>query len=55
MIPFLACKTLSQHVHTKDCFNMSYEVTVVPTKSDSDVMFCLQSYQVLMIDRLLVY
>ena len=24
---------------------------VVPTKSDSDVIFCLQSYQVLMIDR----
>ena len=29
--------------------------TVVPTKSDSDAMFCLQSYQGLRIDRSLVY
>ena len=29
--------------------------TVVPTESDSDVMFCLQSYQGLIIDRSLVY
>ena len=29
--------------------------TVVPAKSDSDIMFCLQSYQGLVIDRLLVY
>ena len=29
--------------------------TVVPAKSDSDVMFCLQSYQGLIIDRSLVY
>ena len=29
--------------------------TVVPTKSDSDVMFCLQSYQGLMIDKSIVY
>ena len=28
---------------------------VLPAKSDSDVMFCLQSYQGLMIDRSLVY
>ena len=32
-----------------------YTCTVVPTKSDSDVMFCLQSYQGLIIDRSLVY
>ena len=29
--------------------------TVLPAKSDSDVMFCLQSYQGLRIDRSLVY
>ena len=29
--------------------------TVVPTKSDSDIMFCLQSYQELKMDRSLVY
>ena len=29
--------------------------TVVPTKSDSETMFCLQSYQGLRIDRSLVY
>ena len=28
--------------------------TVLPANSDSDVMFCLQSYQRLMIDRSLV-
>ena len=28
---------------------------VLPAKSDSDVMFCLQSYQWLIIDRSLVY
>ena len=32
-----------------------YAFTVLPTKSDSDVMFCLQSYQGLKIDRSLVY
>ena len=29
--------------------------TVLPAKSDSDIMFCLQSYQKLIIDRLFVY
>ena len=29
--------------------------TVLPAKSDSDVMFCLPSYEGLRIDRLLVY
>ena len=29
--------------------------TVLPAKSDRDFMFCLQSYQGLMIDRSLVY
>ena len=31
------------------------EITVLPAKSDNDVMFCLQSYQGLRIDRSLVY
>ena len=31
------------------------EGTVLPAKSDSDVMFCLQSYKGLIIDRSLVY
>ena len=38
-LPYLA------HCHT----------TVLPAKSDSDIMFCLQIYQVLIIDRSLVY
>ena len=32
-----------------------YTFTVLPAKSDSDIMFCLQSYQGLRIDRSLVY
>ena len=35
------------------CIN--YHATVLPAKSESDVMFCLQSYQGLRIDRSLVY
>ena len=31
------------------------KLTVLPAKSDSDVMFCLQSYQGLRIERSLVY
>ena len=30
-------------------------ITVLPAKSDSDFMFCLQSYQELIIDSSLVY
>ena len=36
------------------CFGTSGS-TVLPTKSGSDVVFCLQSYQGLTIDRSLVY
>ena len=40
-------------------YNPSYilynKTTVLPAKSDSDIMFCLQSYQELRIDRSLVY
>ena len=32
-----------------------YPVTILPAKSDSDVTFCLQSYQGLRIDKSLVY
>ena len=35
--------------------HQKHRLTVLPAKSDSDVMFCLQSYQGLVIDRLLVY
>ena len=31
------------------------ETTVLPAKSDSDFMLCLQSHHVLIIDRSLVY
>ena len=34
--------------------NLIY-TTILPAKSDSDFMFCLQSYQGLIIDRSLVY
>ena len=33
----------------------NHAITVVPAKSDIDFMFCLQSYQGLIIDRPLVY
>ena len=36
-------------------FCMAFVVTVLPAKSDSGVMFCLQSYQGLRIDRSCVY
>ena len=34
---------------------MEMKTTVVPAKRDSDVMFCLQCYQGLKIDKSLVY
>ena len=37
------------------CLRDGELTTVLPAKSDSDVMFCLQSYQGLRIDRSLVY
>ena len=38
------------------CIIMGFHcTTVLPAKSDSDVMFCLQSYQGLIIDISLVY
>ena len=41
---------------TMFCYCIDEEITtVLPAKSDSDDMLCLQSYQGLMIDRSLVY
>ena len=40
-----------QQLHDTECILD----TVLPAKSDSDVMFCLQSYQGLRIDKSLVY
>ena len=37
------------------CTNKMGYSTVLPAKSDSGIMFCLQSYQGLKIDRSLVY
>ena len=42
-------------VESKDHWCLCNTSTVLPVKSDSDVMFCLQSYQGLRIDRSLVY
>ena len=39
----------------RETLTESTRPTVLPAKSDSDVMFCLQSYQGLIIDRSLVY
>ena len=37
------------------CYILITWSTVLPAKSDSDVIFCLQSYQGLIIDRSLLY
>ena len=39
----------------KSTMNLNLVGTVLPAKSDSDVVFCLQSFKGLIIDRLLVY
>ena len=50
-----------QHLHSvrrvsRECtVQEKVYTTVLPAKSDSDFTFCLQSYQGLVIDRLLVY
>ena len=36
-------------------WNVISSITILPAKSDSDDMFCLQSYQELVIDKSLVY
>ena len=42
-----------QHLYLGICISIA--CTFVPAQSDSDFMFCLQSYQGLIIDRSLVY
>ena len=44
--------TVCLELSSVSCIEVS---TVLPAKSDSDFMFCLQSYQGLIIDRSLVY
>ena len=46
---------LGKHTCDLHLYGHHMNTTVVPTKSDRGVMFCLQSYQGLRIDRLLVY
>ena len=47
--PLLFTNAISTNLAQKNA------TTVLSAKSDSDIMFCLQSYQGLLIDRLLVY
>ena len=50
------CYTLNTFVIlTLSVLSENSQSTVLPAKSDSDVMFCLQSYKGLRIDRSLVY
>ena len=53
-------KVLMMHLNTSNklSWNQTAEdktATVLQAKSDNDIMFCLQSYQGLQIDRSLVY
>ena len=48
-------KIKSCAIHDLTLTHNNASTTVLPIKSDRDVMFCLQSYQGLLIDRLLVY
>ena len=48
-------KALSRDCIYKIEVQCSSKNTVLPAKSDSDFMFCLQSYQGLIIDTSLVY
>ena len=50
------CKYELTFFYVEFCLHkMIRTFTVLPAKSDSDIMFCLQSYQGLRIDRSLVY
>ena len=48
-------KDLIKLIRFRFVYNGSLFVTVLPAKSDSDDMLCLQSYQGLVIDKSLVY
>ena len=55
---FLQTTLSSNRVKSKVCTLSARKVhvpTVLPAKMDSDFMFCLQSYQGLIIERSLVY
>ena len=54
---FGSCNILScqPSVTVTSCFVTKLSGSVLPAKSDIDFMFCLQSYQGLIIDRSLVY
>ena len=45
----------TDYVEVEIVENLCKIATVLPAKSDSDIMFCLQSYQGLRINRSLVY
>ena len=45
----------NQRIHLKKHMSKHTGITVLPAKSDSFIMFCLQSYQGFMIDRSRVY
>ena len=49
-ITTIATPDSENHISGKICV-----IAVLPVKSDSDFMFCLQTYQGLIIDRSLVY
>ena len=48
-------KVAASKERVKNILLEGFRVTVLPAKSDSGVMFCLQSYHRLRIDRPLVY
>ena len=51
ILPFYCPEKVSLRLNTSIMHLMIKVFTVLPTKSDSDAMFCLQSYQELIIDR----
>ena len=53
----MLCFMLSIYIHMYKCnvFTVETQASVLPAKSDSDVMLCLQSYHGLIIDRSRVY
>ena len=51
----MVLKTIENLISRLKIYLISIYCPVLPTKSDSDFMFCLQSHQGLRIDRSLVY
>ena len=52
---FVVCMHQNQGFARRSMFDSGLVATVLPARGDSDLMFCLQSYQELKIDRSLVY